>query len=192
MTTPTLLALTETPTRLVTAAEFEHTPSINARTELVKGVIISYPFNDFAHGALAATICMWLGQFVFAQRLGDVLATGTGFILSHNPDTVRAPDAAFVTAERVAQAKRLEGFFDGAPDLAVEVVSPDDKAEEIDAKVLEYLEAGCRLVWVVQPRTKTITEYRSLDQVRVLTQRDTLDGADVVPGFTVPVKEIFE
>jgi Uma2 family endonuclease len=177
--------------QFITAEMLEHMPQPNARTELVKGIVISQPFNGLEHGAIAATICMWLGRFIFAQQLGEVLATGTGFTLAHDPDTVRAPDAAFVTAERVAQIKRRRGYFDGAPDLAVEVVSPDDKAEEVDEKVLDYLEAGTRLVWVVQPRTKTITVYRSLDQVRVLTQRDMLDGADVVPGFAVPVKEIF-
>lgn len=191
MTTPTLLTPLETPTRLVTAAELESLPQGDERVELVKGVIVRMDPAGHEHGGVAARILIRLGNFVETHQLGMVYAAETGFTLSHDPDTVRAPDAAFVTAERVAQIKRRRGYFDGAPDLAVEIVSPDDKAEEIDAKVLDYLEAGCRLVWVIQPRTKTITVYRSLDQVRVLTQRDTLDGADVVPGFAVPVKEIF-
>lgn len=97
-----------------------------------------------------------------------------------------------MTAERVAQQKRQEGCFDGAPDLAVEVVSPDDTVEEIETKVFEYLAASTRLVWVVNPRTRTITAYRSLKNVRVLTVDDTLDGDDVLSGFAVSVKDIFE
>jgi Uma2 family endonuclease len=105
---------------------------------------------------------------------------------------VRAPDAAFVSTERATRQTRREGFFDGAPDLAVDVVSPEDTVEEVDSKVLEYLQAGTKLVWIVHPKTQTITVYRSLDKVRVLTATDTLDGNDVLPGFAVAVKEIFE
>jgi len=97
-----------------------------------------------------------------------------------------------VRAERVAQQKRREGYFEGAPDLAVEVVSPDDTADAIEDKVIEYLDAGTQLVWVVHPRTRTVTVYRSLKNVRVLTRDEMLDGDDVLPGFTVPVKELFE
>ena len=178
-------------TRLVTAEELEQMPD-NAHIELVKGEIVKMTPAGHEHGEIALAIGSLLREFVRRHKLGKTYGAETGFILSHNPDTVRAPDAAFVSAERAAKQKRREGFFDGAPDLAVEVVSPEDTVEEVDAKVLEYLQSGTKLVWIVHPKTQTITAYRSLDKVRVLTANDTLDGDDVLPGFAVPVKEIFE
>lgn len=177
---------------LLTAEELERMPQSNAHIELVNGKIVSSPLHGHEHGAIAGAIGSFIHAFVRQNKLGFAYATGTGFILSRNPDTVRAPDAAFVTNDRVAQQKREQGFFDGAPDLAVEVTSPEDTVEETETKILEYLQAGTRLVWVVHPRTKTITVYRSLQNVRVLTENDTLDGADVLQGFAVHVKEIFE
>ncbi len=178
-------------TRLMTAAELERMPS-NAHIELVKGEIVKMTPAGHQHGEIALAIGSLLREFARKHKLGKTYGAETGFILSHNPDTVRAPDAAFVTAERAAKQKRREGFFDGAPDLAVEVVSPEDTAEEVDAKVLEYLQSGTQLVWIIHPKTQAITAYRSLDKVRVLTANDMLDGDDVLPGFSVTVKEIFE
>ena len=181
-----------TQTRLVTAEELERMPQNDAHVELVRGEIIKMTPAGHEHGEVALAIGSALREFVRQHKLGKVYAAETGFVLSRNPDTVRAPDAAFVSAARAAQQKRREGFFDGAPDLAVEVMSPEDTVEEVEAKVLEYLRSGTRLVWVAHPRTQTITAYRSLDKVRVLTTNDTLDGDDVLPGFAVPVRDIFE
>ena len=178
--------------KLMTAEELERIPQKDAHVELVKGEIVSIAPAGHEHGEIVSNVGSELRVFVRQHKLGKVYAAETGFILTHNPDTVRAPDAAFVSAARAAQQKRREGFFDGAPDLAVEVVSPTDADEEIQEKVLEYLEAGTKLVWIIRPRTRTITVYRSLSQVRVLMENDMLDGADVLPGFTVAVKEIFE
>lgn len=176
----------------VTAAELERMPQPDAHVELVKGEIVTMPPAGYEHGEIALAVGSLLREFVRRHKLGKTYAAETGFILSRHPDTVRAPDAAFVTAARAAQQTRRQGFFDGAPDLAVEVVSPEDTVDEIDTKVLEYLQAGTKLVWVVHPRIQTITVYRSLDQVRVLTANDTLDGNDVLPGFALAVREIFE
>ncbi len=133
-----------------------------------------------------------LGAFVEQQNLGRVYLAETGFLLSHNPDTVRAPDIAFVSAARVAQQKRQAGFFDGAPDLAVEVVSPDDTDTAVQQKVLEYLNAGTQLVWVVRPRFRTVAVYRSLTDVNILTAQDTLEGGEVLPGLAIYLREVFK
>lgn len=178
--------------KLITAEELELIPQNDAHVELVKGEIVKMPPAGHEHGEVAGTMFAVIHTFVRRNKLGKVYAAETGFILARNPDTVRALDAAFVSAARAAQQTRRAGFFDGAPDLAVEVVSPEDTIGEIDARVIEYLDAGTRLVWIVHPRTRTITIYRSLDDVRVLTANDTMDGGDVLPGFAVAVKEIFE
>lgn len=179
-------------TQLITAEELERMPQDDAHVELVKGEVVKMTPAGYAHGKIAQRIGSRLLVFVEEHKLGEICAAETGFILSRNPDTVRAPDVAFVSSGRDAQQTRSEGFFDGAPDLAAEVVSPNDRDEDIEEKVLDFLRAGTKLVWVIHPRTKTITAYRSLTNIRVLTQDDTLDGDDVLPGFDVPVKEIFK
>ena len=115
----------------------------------------------------------------------------TGFKLTSNPDTVLAPDIAFVRQERVKQFGKKRGYFTGAPDLAVEVISPSDTYSEVDDKVAMWLEAGSSFVWVLNPRLKTVTAYRSLADVTLLTEKDTLDGGDVVPGFQISLEDIF-
>jgi Uma2 family endonuclease len=130
-------------------------------------------------------------QFAHKKKLGVVYAAKTGFQLRENPDTVRAADAAFVAQRRIPFDEEPEGYWAIAPDLVIEVVSPSDSASEVQNKVTDWLDAGCRLVWVVYPDTTTITEYRSLTEVRVLTAEQTLDGGDVLPGFACPLGEIF-
>ncbi|MBI3980073.1 MAG: Uma2 family endonuclease [Chloroflexi bacterium] len=178
--------------RLVTAEELARMPEEDAHVELVKGVVVRMTPAGHAHGRFAARFASLLDSFVRERRLGYVYAAETGFMLSRNPDTVRAPDAAFVTGERAAAQPREEGFFEGAPDLAVEVVSPSDSYLDVEAKVQEYLDAGARLVWVLNPRTKTLMAYRPDGSVRRYTIDDTLDGENVLPGFAVPLKDIFE
>jgi Uma2 family endonuclease len=179
-------------TSLITAEELESMVQPDARTELVRGEIVKMSPAGFEHGAIALAIAAFLRAFVRQHKLGTVCAAETGFILTRDPDTVRAPDAAFVAAERVARQQRKEGFFEGPPDLAVEVVSPGDTDEEVEARILDYLGAGTQLVWIVRPKTRTITVYRSLKNVRVLTTQDSLEGDDVLPGFSIPVAEVFE
>ena len=178
-------------TGLVTAEALEQMATVDAHVELVQGEVIVMSPAGAEHGEIALSIGSLLREFLRSHRLGKAYAAETGFILSRNPDTVRAPDLAFVTAERAARQIRREGFFEGAPDLAVEIVSPGDADEEVRAKIWEYFQAGTRLVWIVHPRTQTITVYRSIDNLRILTRDDILTGEDVVPGFSVAVAEVF-
>lgn len=115
----------------------------------------------------------------------------TGFIIRRDPDTVRAPDVAFIRADRLPE-KLPQGYFDGAPDLAVEVLSPNDRASEVQGKIRDWLDAGCRAVWLVDPETKSVTVYKSAHDISVLNTADTLADAQLLPGFSAVVSEIFE
>ena len=112
--------------------------------------------------------------------------------VSSDPDTVRAPDAAFVSRERLEEVGETDGYWPGAPDLVVEVISPNDRYTEVEEKVAEWLEAGARMVIVVNPRRHSVRVHRSPSDVIDLAEGDVIDGADVVPGWTIPISEIFE
>ena len=148
--------------------------------------------GSFRHGAVIANISGPLIQFVKAHRLGVVVGAETGFKLASDPDTVLGPDVAFVLKKRIPAKGIEKGFFPGPPDLAVEVMSPSDTAEEVEEKVRIYLDAGPRMVLVANPKLRTLTVYRSLKKIRILTSADTFDGDDLIPGFRIPVAEIFE
>lgn len=161
------------------------------RCELVKGELISMAPAGFDHGAIISNLQFLLVQHVKKHRLGVVLGAETGFLLARNPDTVRGADIAFVAAARVPTGHRPEGFFDGAPDLAAEVISPGDTLAEVEDKVDDYLKAGSLLVWVVNPRRRTVTVHRPNQPPTLLRDMDNLSDDTVVPGFTCPVGEIF-
>jgi Uma2 family endonuclease len=174
---------------LMTAAELLQTPGLG-RCELVRGELIQMTPAGFEHGRIAAEIGGILREFVRPRALGVITGAETGFHIGRDPDTVRAPDAAFIRAERVP-ATPVRGFFAAAPDLAVEVLSPGDRASAVLAKVPDWLDAGCRAVWVVDPEMATVTVYPGRDRIVVLGRSDTLSGGDVLPGFSVLVGEIF-
>jgi Uma2 family endonuclease len=159
------------------------------RCELVRGELTGRPYAGCEEGVIAAHIAGTLGEFVHRCQLG-VVVSGTGFQTACNPDTVRAPDVAFVCAQRVP-ARLPRGYFEGAPDLAVEVLSPDDRASEVMAKVEDWLEASCREVWVVDPKTQTVSVHRSRNETLILHAADRLTSDPLLPGFSVSVAEIF-
>src|SRR5919109_1548043 len=136
-------------TSLMTAEEAEHLPS-DLRWELIDGVLIEMPPVNASHGGIAVTIALVVGQYIRAHRLGR-LYVEVGFILRRNPDTVRAPDLAFVRADRLPPGGEPRGFWEIAPDLAVEIVSPSNTPAEVQVKIREWIEAGTREVWVVYP-----------------------------------------
>jgi Uma2 family endonuclease len=179
-----------TATSPITAEEFWKLYGDRSR-ELVAGEVMELAPGSVEHGEIAGDALFVLKVFVRKNpQIGKVFANDTGFLLTRNPDTVRGPDIAFVRKERLTNLPR-EGFFPGAPDLAVEVVSPNDLAQDVERKVQEYLSAGTAMVWVMYPETKDVTIYRPGGQARVLSEKDALDGADVLPGFACKVAELF-
>lgn len=144
----------------------------------------------FEHGSIVVNITLPLAGFVKEHRLGRVTGAETGFQLSRDPDTVRAPDVGFVRAERVPSTP-TRGFFQGPPDLAVEVLSPDDRASEVLAKVNDWLAAGCLAVWVVDPAKRAVSVYRKEGQAVTWGTADELSAGDLLPGFRLPIAEVF-
>ncbi len=176
----------------VTAEELLAMPRGSVRRELVRGEVREMTPAGHRHGRVGMRFAWRLAEHVEEHDLGAVYLAETGFRLASGPDTVRAPDAAFVRRERLEQIGDALGYFPGAPDLAVEVVSPGDRFTEVEEKVFEWLEAGTRMVVVLNPAQRTATIYRSRTDITVLTEDDTLAGADVVPEWSVRVAEFFE
>ena len=163
------------------------------RYELVKGELREMAPAGNKHGYLALEVGSELRNHVKANGLGRAYTAETGFKIHSDPDTVRAPDAAFVSRERLDRIGEVEGYWPGAPDLAVEVVSPSDVHTEVVEKALSWLEAGCRMVLVVDPGQSSVTVYRSVEEIRILRAGtgDAVDGGDVVPGWRLPLAELF-
>ena len=178
-------------TKFRTAEDLLKLPRGRFRYELIKGELRQMSPAGHDHGRIVMELAGPLHQYVNSKKLGKVYGAETGFKLQSDPDTVRAPDIAFLRQERVTEVGRSKGYWIGAPDLAVEVISPGDTVGEVEEKVEEWLEAGTRLVWVVSPKLQTVTIYRSLNDIVTLTEKDTIDGNNVIPGFQIPVAEIF-
>ena len=177
--------------RLLTLEEFERLPEEDAwRVELVRGMLVREPRPAAMHGWVQVNLGSLLLNHVGEHWLGHVFSD-IGVVLSTEPATVRGPDLAFVSAERLPLGPPARGFLPFAPDLCVEIVSPSNTAAEIQEKVLEYLEAGTRLVWVVHPESRTVTEYRSRNEIRILESADELEGREVIPGFRAPLTSFF-
>jgi len=172
------------------AEELYDLPLDDVRVELVRGDLVCEPPAGFGHGVRASEVAYHLRRFLEGHPAGVVCGAETGFVLSRNPDTVRAPDAAFVSAERAGRLADQERFFEGPPDLAVEVRSPGDLQREVAEKVADYLAAGTRLVWVIDPRRRTVTVHRPGADASILGPDESLDGGDVLPGFSLPVSRL--
>lgn len=177
--------------RTMTADELLRMSEDGYRYELIEGELRQMSPPGFQHGVIGEDLASRLSDFVKRHNLGRIAAAETGFLIARNPDTVRAPDIAFVSQEQLARCGIPTGYFPESPALAVEVVSPDDTAEEVDNKIRCWLAAGTRLAWVVYPRGRSVTVYRSLDDIHVLTENDQLTGDPVVPGFTCAIAELF-
>jgi Uma2 family endonuclease len=175
--------------RLMTADELWLLPDNSQRRELVHGELRTVAPPGEEHAWLTANIGMLLTEHVRAQALGRVYGT-LGCKLEADPDTVRAPDVAYIRQERLSSAPQ-PGYWPGAPDLVVEVISPNDRYSEVDEKVDTWLAHGTRMVLVVNPRWRTLLVHRPGKPPRLLTEQDALDGEDVVPDWRLTVREVF-
>lgn len=177
----------------LTDADLLRLPQDGQKHELVDGEIRVSPAGA-RHGAVAVRLTLRLGAFVVERKLGHIFESSTGFRWPgrkpDQPDNLRSPDLSFVATGRFPDEREPVGFVEFAPDLAVEVLSPDDRRRDVLEKIGEYLDAGTRLVWVIDPEKRTAAAYRSLTDVRVLAEGDALDGGDVLPGFACPLRDV--
>ena len=177
-------------TRHITIEAFETFPH-EGRWELIDGEPVEMTPSADESSSIGATIIVLLGTFVRPRGLGRLYSSDGGFVLFPDRPTVRVPDAAFVRAERMPQGQERKCFPRLAPDLVVEVLSPSDRTSDVVVKLEMYQEAGVPLIWLVDSEKTTITVIASGKSTKVLQSGDTLDGGDVLPGFSVPVAEIF-
>ncbi len=179
--------------RLMTAEELWGLPERpGVRYELVEGELVEVPGAGGVHAELVMNLLLLLHPFVSGRDLGRVYADGLSYIIKRGPDLVRVPDVSFVSRERIPAGGIPVGFWPGAPDLAVEIVSPNDRAEDVREKVREYLAGGVRLVWVLWPSSRSVSVHAPGAPTRELRPDDELDGGELLPGFRVPVAELFE
>jgi Uma2 family endonuclease len=175
----------------VTAEQLWDAPHDGLRRELVRGEIIAMNPSGAEHGQIVVEITWRIAQHVREKNLGVVFGAETGFALARHPDTVRAPDVAFVRKSRIAEIGVPKQFFPGAPDLAVEVVSPSERPGDIDSKVSDWLAHGTLSVWLVNPQRRVVAIYRPGASAVLLGEGDVLEEPDLLPGFKVAVKQIW-
>ena len=175
---------------LITDEELIHMPDDGYRYELVRGELVQKPLPGHRHGRLVGYLAGHLGNHVETEDLG-IAVTLTGYLLGSDQDTVRAPDASFISRVRLDEVGETDGYWPGAPDLVVEVISPNDRYTEVEAKVAEWLAAGTRMVIVVNPRRRSGRVHRSPTDIDDLVEGDVIEGGDVVPGWSIPVSGLF-
>ncbi len=175
----------------ITADELLKMPRGKLRYELIRGRLLTMSPAGSEHGVVTMRLSLIIGQFIAAQNLGVVFGAETGFVLEHDPDTVRAPDIAFLRLNQIPDGGIPQGYWPGAPDLAVEVVSPNDTVRGVEEKAAAWIQFGARGVWIVNPRSKTVTVYDSDRASRVIGGGDVLDGGEILPGFHCLIADIF-
>ncbi len=177
----------------MTAEELWEMPEVpGKRFELVRGKLREMPGAGVLHAEIVTILLFLLRPFVAERGLGRVYGDGLAYVIRRDPDTVRVPDVSFVSQARLPEGGVPEGFMPLSPDLAVEIVSPADTANEVHEKVRSYLESGVRLVWVLWPRHRAVSVYSEGDGYRELGSEDELEGGEVLPGFRVKVSQLFE
>jgi Uma2 family endonuclease len=177
--------------RLTSAAEFERLPSDSQRRELVRGELRTTTPGGDTEKLLADRFSRSLRDYVTAHELGDVLVNDPGFLLTVDPDTVRTPAVAFIRRARCHPGGRVGAFWPGPPDMAVEVVSPNDLYEDVFDRVADYLAHGSQLVFIVNPQRRSIAAHGPGPLAPVYAAADVLDAGDVLPGWRLPLRDLF-
>ena len=180
-----------TETNLLTADDLLRLHSEGVRGELIQGVLCETMSTGVEYGEIVMELGRHLGNFIAPQRLGRLIGSDSGVRLERAPDTVREPDIGFISADRMPLGERITTYSDVVPDLVVEVVSPNDDADNVFNKARMWLSFGVRLVWVVQPETRSVEVHRSGQPVETVAEDEQLDGIDVLPGFSCSVASIF-
>ena len=183
---------THTDTKRLTADDLLRLYSEGVRGELIRGELCQTMPVGHEHGKIVVNLTILLGTYVKSRKLGELTASDAGVWLERDPDTVREPDIAYFSAEKIPPGVRITGYSEVVPDLVVEVVSPSDGLREVNDKALMWLSYGVRLVWVVNPDARVVEVYRAGRAVSTLTEDDTLDGLDALPGFACAVREVFD
>ena len=178
--------------KLMTADDLLRLSSRGVRGELIRGVLCETMPTGYAHGKIVVNLVLLLGNFVTPRKLGSLTASDSGVWLERDPDTVREPDIAFFSAEKIPLGAMDSGYVEAVPDLVVEVASPSDSPRDLNDKARMWLSYGTRLVWVVRPDVRAVDVYRPGSAASTLGVGDTLDGLDVLPGFTCPVRSAFD
>ena len=183
--------MTTTQTKLITADQLLTLYSRGVRGELIRGELCETMPSGGRHGEVVVNMVIPMGSHIKLHSLGRLAASDSGVLLERDPDTVREPDIAFISAERLPLDVEVTGYYEVVPDLVVEVVSPSDSAREVMDKALMWLSYGARMVWAVNPESRSVNVYRPGERTITLTESDTLDGLDILPGFTCPIADIF-
>ncbi len=176
--------------KLITGEELYRMPDVG-RCELIEGRLVMMSPTGKKHGTIEVNITTLLKIYAKTQSQGKVQGGEIGIYIRRDPDTVRGADALYISNERYAQSKS-ESFLDVAPELIVEVLSPDDRWSEVTCKLEDYFSIGVVCVWVVEPATHSVFAYRSLTNLRRYVEADTITEEDILPGFALPVAEIFQ
>ena len=184
--------MSTTSTALMTAEELIQLPDDGFRYELINGELEKMPPPGHPHGRIILRLSIPLGQFVWDHDLGEVFAADTGFKLTSDPDTVLAPDFAFVTSQHFREGSKTEGYWPGPPDLAVEVLSPHDRPGKVNKKISRWFSFGTKQVWIVDPKRSSVMVYRSESDITTFSGSDYLEAQDLFPGFRISLERIFK
>lgn len=182
--------MSTTSTALMTADEFIQLPRGEFQHELINGELVTMVLPGLPHGRSQARLLMPLMQFVFENDLGEVFGE-LGFQLTVDPDTVLGPDVCFISKSRLKEAGDVKAFWQGPPDIAVEVVSPRDSRPKVRERTLCWLGFGAKQVWIVNPKDRTVTIHRSPSDATTFSGSDYLEAQDLLPGFKLSLDRIF-
>jgi len=175
----------------MTAEELLQLPDDDSRHELINGELITMPLPRIPHGRIAMRLGAPLAQFIWDHDLGEAYIGDAGFQVTWNPDTVLGPDIAFISKERLKEVAEVKGYWQGPPDLAVEVYTPEYRTGKISERILRLFNAGTKQVWIVHLKHSTVTVYRSISDATTFSGSDYLEAPDLLPGFRISLDRIF-